>query len=158
MNLLSEGRRALLARLSTISVENGYKTLAGGNVRSGWFNEVIKASGIGYPLIVVQKSRGQPPVAGPHALKVFSGFNVIGAVESGLTDYEDAIEDLEHDLIQCLMPKMAMLPEWLPKGISTITVGAPECFPPGEGMKAATVLIPVQLHTIIQELPNDRKN
>lgn len=157
MNLLSEGRKALIARLATITVVNGYKTVAGANVKSGWFNEVTKAKDAAYPLIVVQKARGQAPVAGPMALKVFSGFHVIGAVSAGLTDYEDAIEDLEHDLIQCLMPEMAELPDWLPRGVSAVTVGAPECFPPGEGVPAATVLIPVHLHTIIQERPNDRK-
>ena len=151
MNILTEGREALLTRLSTITVENGYKTLAGGNVRSGWFNEVIKTKSVGFPLIVVQKSRGQAPTPGPHAIKVFPGFNVVGAVDAGLDGYESAIEDLEHDLLRCLMPTLAVLPEWLPRGITGITIGAPEMFPPAEGLSAATILIPVHLHTIIQD-------
>lgn len=154
INLLTAGRKALLARLSTISVSSGYLTAAGANTRSGWFNEVIKDRSVAFPLIVVQKAKGLPPAAGPHALKVFSGFNVIGAVQASLDDYDDAIEELEHDLIQCLMPTLAVLPDWLPRGISGITIGAPEIFPPAEGVTAATVLIPVHLHTIIQVQPN----
>ncbi|MEQ7921144.1 hypothetical protein ABQX22_18245 [Xanthomonas sp. WHRI 1810A] len=154
INLLTAGRQALIARLTTISVEQGYRTPAGANTRSGWFNEVIKDRSVAFPLIVVQKAKGLAPAAGPHALKLFSGFNVIGAVRAGLDDYEDAIEDLEHDLLQCLMPTLAVLPDWLPRGISGITIGAPEIYPPDEGVTAATVLIPVHLHTIIQVKPN----
>ncbi|WP_268797520.1 hypothetical protein [Pseudomonas huanghezhanensis] len=154
INLLTAGRKALIERLSTISVSSGYLTQAGANTRSGWFNEVIKDRSVAFPLIVVQKAKGLAPVAGPHALKVFSGFNVVGAVQAGIDDYEDAVEALEHDLLQCLMPTQGVLPGWLPRGISGITVGAPEIFPPAEGVTAATVLIPVHLHTIIQVQPN----
>ncbi len=156
-NLLSAGRKALIDRLSTISYANGYRTAAGANTRSGWFNEVLKENNVGFPLIVVQKAKGMAPVAGPHALKVMQGFNVIGAVKAGLDDYEDAVEDLEHDLLLCLMPTMGVLPDWLPRGITSITIGAPEAFPPGEGVSAATVLIPLHLHTIIQVQPNAQR-
>ena len=153
-NLLSEGRKALLVRLSTISVDNGYATPAGANTHSGWFNEVLKERNVAFPLIVVQKAKGQAPVAGPHALKVFSGFSVIGSVQAGIDDYEDAIEDLEQDLLRCLMPTQGVLPAWLPRGICGLSIGAPEIYPPAEGLTAATVLIPVFLHTIIQVQPN----
>jgi hypothetical protein len=153
-NLLSAARKALIDRLTTISVSNGYRTAAGPNTRSGWFNEVLKENNVGFPLIVVQKAKGMAPVAGPHALKVMQGFNVIGAVKAGLDGYEDAIEELEHDLILCLMPTIGVLPHWLPRGVTGITIGAPEAFPPAEGVSAATVLIPVHLHTIIQVQPN----
>lgn len=151
INLLSAGRKSLIARLATITVVNGYKTAAGANVRSGWFNEVLKERSVGFPLIVIQKGKGQPPKAGPHAVMMFSGFNVVGAVDAGLDDYEDAVEDLEHDLIRCLMPTLSVLPEWLPQGVNGITIGAPETYPPAEGLTAATILIPVHLHTIIQD-------
>ncbi|MEK1889439.1 MAG: hypothetical protein AAAB35_18130 [Phyllobacterium sp.] len=150
MNILTLAREALIARLSTITVENGYHTHAGGNVRGGWLNEVIKAADISYPLIVVQKAKGLAPVAGPHAIKVLSGFNVIGAVDAGLDGYESAVEDLEHDLIRCLMTTAGQLPDWLPRGVPMLAIGAPESFPPADGSKAALVLIPVYLHTIIQ--------
>jgi len=158
MNMLTQGRKALIARLETIALGQGYQTTAGTNVKTGWFNEVVKASATGYPMIVVQMARGKAPESGPLAMKVFHGFSVIGAVDAGLDDYESAIEDLEQDLIQCLMPRNGVLPDWMPRGITGITIGAPEIFPPAEGLKAATVLVPVQLHTIVQELRHDRKN
>lgn len=150
MNILTLAREALIQRLSTITVANGYKTRAGGNVRAGWFNELIKLSNVGFPLIVVQKAKGLAPVAGPHAIKVLSGFNVIGAVDAGLDDYEDAVEDLEHDLIRCLMTTLGVLPDWLPRGVPMVAIGAPETYPPADGSKVAMILIPVFLHTIIQ--------
>lgn len=150
-NLITLGRRALIERLSTIVPAAGYFTAVGANVKSGWFNEVLQEKGVAFPLIVVQKAKGLAPQPGPHAMKIFSGFNVVGAVNVDLNDYEDASEELEHDLLRCLMPQIATLPDWLPKGISGITVGAPESFPPAEGVRAASVLIPVHLHIIIQE-------
>jgi hypothetical protein len=150
MNILTLAREALIQRLSTITVDNGYRTHAGGNVRGGWLNEVIKLPDVGFPLIVVQKAKGLAPIAGPHAIKVLSGFNVIGAVDAGLDAYESAIEDLELDLIRCLMTTAGRLPDWLPRGVPMVAIGAPETFPPADGSKAAMVLIPVYLHTIIQ--------
>ncbi|NWD49023.1 hypothetical protein [Pseudomonas gingeri] len=150
-NLLTEGRKALIKRLSSILVENNYATQAGANVRTGWFNEQLEARNVAFPLIVVQKGKGLQPVAGPHAIKVIPGFNVVGAVDAGLDGYEDSIEELEQDLLRCLMPMMAVLPDWLPRGITGISVGAPETFPPAKGTKAAAVVIPVYLTTIIQD-------
>jgi hypothetical protein len=158
-NPLTLGRKALIERLTTISVANGYFTSAGGNVRTGWLNEQLQARDASFPIIVVQKGRGQAPVPGPMALKAFSGFSIVGAVSTGMDDYEDAIEALEYDLLKCLVPVQGRALDWLPKGVTGITVGTPETFPPGESLKAATVLIPVQLHTIIQgEHPHVRQS
>ena len=41
-NILTEVRKALVKRLETISTANGYLTNVGSNVKSGWFNEVVK--------------------------------------------------------------------------------------------------------------------
>lgn len=149
-NMLTAGRLALITRLSSIVVDGGFLTNAGANVKSGWFNEVVAERSAVFPMIVVQKAKGAAPKAGPHAIKVFSGFNVIGAVNAPVNGYEDAIEALEHDLLRCLTSTEGVLPDWLPQGITGITIGAPETFPPADGLKSATVLIPVHLHTIIQ--------
>lgn len=149
-NLLSEGRKALTARLSSVLVSNGYSTNAGANIHTGWFNEVITHRSVAYPLIVLQKAKGLPPKPAPGAVRVYQGFNVVGAVDAPLNDYDDAIEALELDLLRCLMVSEGFVPSWLPRGITGITIGAPEHFPPAEGLKAATVIIPVHLHTIIQ--------
>ncbi|MGA4815441.1 hypothetical protein ACPA9J_10295 [Pseudomonas aeruginosa] len=41
-NVLTIGRLALLARLQTITPNQGYRTDAGTRVLSGWFNELVK--------------------------------------------------------------------------------------------------------------------
>lgn len=150
VNLLTQGRKALMKRLETINVDNGYLTSAGTNVRTGWFNEVLKSTGVAFPLIVLQKGRGKTPERGPGALKVFNGFYVVGAVDAGLDEYEEAIEALEQDLLIALVPTEGQRLTWVPRGITGVTVGTPETFPPSNGERAASVLIPVQLHTIIQ--------
>lgn len=151
-NPLSLGRKALLQRLASVTVENGYRTNAGHRVRAGWFNEVLKSDEVGFPLIVVQKAKDLAPVRGPagHISKV--GFYVIGAVNAGLDEYEDALDDIQLDLQRALITPEGQPVPWLPRkaGITGITIGAPEQFPPGNGELAATVLIPVHLHTVIE--------
>ena len=149
-NLITAGRKSLERRLGTISTANGYSTNAGTNVRTGWFNEVLKSADVSFPLIVLQKAPGKPPTPGPHALKLFNGFHLIGAVDVGVDDYEDALEELERDLLLAVMPGEGVVPNWLPRGVTGITLGAPTSFPPGNGESAASVIIPVYLHTIIQ--------
>jgi len=149
-NLLTQGRKALIARLSTITVANGYNTGAGANVRTGWFNEQLDARDVAFPLIAVQKAKGLSPVSAPHGMKLFPGFNVVGAVDAGLNDYESAIEDLELDLLRCISPMLDGRVEWLPRGIPVIALAAPETYPPSNGTKAAAVVVPVYLTTIIQ--------
>jgi len=150
-NLLTEGRKALINQLGRITTANGYRTDAGTRVLSGWFNDLIRPETKGFPLIVVQKNRDLEPKPGPAAMVVHPGFHVIGAVDAGFDSYEDALEDLQEDLVRCLMPELNQLPAWLPRGITAATYGAAQCFPPGEGMKCATVVIPIYLKTIIQK-------
>lgn len=152
MNILTEVRKALIRRLETITTGNGYLTSAGGNVKAGWFNEVVKAHQVGAGLIVVQKGKGLAPKAGGAALRMMPGFSIIGAVEAGLDGYEDAIEALELDLLRCLTPIDGLHPEWLPKGATTVIVGAPESLPPGEGLAAATVLIPININAFVDSI------
>ncbi|WP_405120737.1 hypothetical protein [Pseudomonas leptonychotis] len=150
MNRLTEARKALISRLSVITPANGYLTAAGSNVKTGWFNEVIAANQQGFPLIVVQQAKGKPPEQGAGALRVFSGFNVIGAVDAGLDGYEDALDDLELDLLKCLMPMSGQFVEWAQGiGVTGFTLAAAEHFPPGNGERTASLLLPVYIHTVI---------
>lgn len=150
MNRLTEARKALINRLSVITPANGYLTAAGSNVKTGWFNEVITSKETGFPLIVVQQAKGKPPEQGAGALRVFSGFSVIGAVDVGLDGYEAALDDLELDLLKCLMPSGGQYVEWAHGiGVTGLTLGAAEHYPPGNGERAASVLISVHIHTVI---------
>jgi hypothetical protein len=151
MNILTEARLALVARLQTITVANGYRTNAGTNVRTGWFNEVLASGDVGFPLLCVQKSSGLDPESGPGALKAFPGFSVIGAVDAGLDDYDDALDDIELDIIQCLIPPgQGRFPKWVPTGVTGMKIGASDHFAPGNGEPAASVLVPIHLHTLIE--------
>lgn len=149
MNILTEGRQALVARLETITQANGYRTNAGHSVKSGWLNEALKEEQTPFPCIVVQPARGTTPERGPNALKLGKGFSVTGAVSVGV-EYESALEDLELDILKCLIPEVGRFPRWLPLGITNIQIGAPDAFPPGEGVAAAAILIPVHLSTIVE--------
>jgi hypothetical protein len=151
MNILTEARLALVARLQTITVANGYRTNAGMNVRTGWFSEVLVSDDVSFPLICLQKGKGLDPDSGPGALKASPGFSVIGAVDAGLDDYDDALDDIELDIIQCLIPPgQGRFPKWVPTGVTGMKIGASDHFPPGNGERVASVLVPIHLHTLIE--------
>jgi hypothetical protein len=152
MNIITEVRKALIGRLETIRPVNGYQTDAGGFVKTGWFNEVIKGDEIASALIVVQRAKGLEPKGGPNGLRMHPGFMVVGGIRAGLDEYEDAIEGLELDLLRCLSPIEGVPPDWLPKGATAVRVGAPEPFPPGEGLDVATVAIPVHITTFTESI------
>ncbi|MDF5919861.1 hypothetical protein P4133_10700 [Pseudomonas aeruginosa] len=105
----------MLARLQTITPNQGYRTDAGTRVLSGWFNELVKERHEGFPLIVVQPG-GAPPEHLDAGVRFHRGFDVVGAVRGGYDHYAEALEDLQLDILACLMPP--------PGGISC--VGCPE--------------------------------
>ena len=152
-NIITDVRRSLIARLETIQAVNGYRTNIGGLVRAGWYSEITKAEAIpATGMAVVQRAKGREPKGGGNALRLLTGFSVIGAVTAGLSGYEDAIEDIELDLLQCLTPTEGVFPDWLPDGAPNLIVGSPEPVPPGDGMPAASVLIPIHIITIVNSI------
>lgn len=148
-NPLTAGREALIARLQTITKAAGYLTDAGGNVRSGWFNEVQREEGSSFPMLVVQKDKAssEPQASGGDVL-IPQAFNVVGAVQAG-TDYEQAIEDLAVDLVRCLTPQDGLPVSWRSPGMHKVTIDPPETYPPGEGLSAATVLLRIEMSIVI---------
>jgi hypothetical protein len=145
MNILTEARLALVARLQTITVANGYRTNAGQNVKTGWFSEILESDDVGFPLICLQKAKGGDPVEGPGVIQLAPGFYVIGAVDAGLDDYDDALEDIELDLIRCLITGKGRPVEWMPRGTTSVSLSTSEHFPPGNGERASSVMLPIQL-------------
>ncbi|MEW9045605.1 MAG: hypothetical protein AB2387_00845 [Stutzerimonas stutzeri] len=145
MNILTEARLALVARLQTITVANGYRTNAGQNVVTGWFSEVLESESVGFPLICLQKAKGGDPVEGPGVIQVAPAFYVIGAVDAGLDDYDSALEDIELDLIRCLITPKGPPIGWMPRGTTAVSLSTSEHFPPGNGERASSVMIPIQL-------------
>ncbi|HCP05443.1 MAG TPA: hypothetical protein DIT61_18360 [Pseudomonas sp.] len=151
MNILTLARESLIARLSEVTQDNGFLTNAGLAVRSGWFNEIIKSDDVSFPLIVVQKGRDAAPEPGPCALKLQRAFYVFGAVEADMDDYDEALENVELDILRALIPFGGQHLPWAPQGVSKIEFGTPEHVPPGSGESAACVLIPIQLSVVIRE-------
>lgn len=145
MNILTEARLALVARLQTITVANGYRTNAGQNVKTGWFAEVLESEAVGFPLICLQKAKGGDPVEGPGVIGLAPAFYVIGAVDAGMDDYDAALEDIELDLISCLITGKGRPVDWMPRGTVSVSLSTSEHYPPGNGERAASVMVPIQL-------------
>lgn len=150
MNPLTVARNALIGRLETITPENGYFTDAGSRVRPGWLNELLKEQSVGFPLIALQMAKpSQSATARAGSIKLSLAFNVIGAVQAGF-DYEPCLDDLAFDLMRCLVPADGVSVSWRSPEMSDVSIKPPEFFPPGDGLNAATVLIPVELSVILR--------
>jgi len=150
-NVLTEVRRALVARVQGITTAEGFRTDIGYQVLTGWLNEVLNEKDLPDQFALIQRAKNRPPEAGPGAIRMHCGFFVIGLVKADLLDYEDALEAMELDICQALMPRITGVPEGFPKGVTALSLGATETFPPGEGQRHAGVLVPVHVTTIIQE-------
>lgn len=151
-NILTAGRQALIVRLGSITPANGYRTRIGTNVRYGWLSALLQEADQTLPLTVVQKARDRPPTSKGMDLRALRGYRIVVALEPDAD--EEAIDDAELDLIECLMPTEGIPLDWTPQGITQITLGEPDRFPPGDGLPAATLLLPIYLHTFVQGRPH----
>lgn len=151
-NILTTVRKAVIRRLETISVVNGYRTDLGLNVKTGWLNEVLEQSQVPPLFALLQKAPGKVPARGPGAVINPAGFFLMGLTKANFAEYEDQLDDMELDLIQAFMPTPGVLPAYFPKGVTGIDLGAAEQFPPGKGQSHAGVLIPIHIKTIIEDI------
>ncbi|PTQ70356.1 hypothetical protein [Pseudomonas sp. GV071] len=149
-NVLTEVRKAVIRRLETITIANGYRTDLGLNVKTGWLNEVLDQTKVPPLFALLQKAPGKVPVRGTEGVINPAGFFVMGLAKANLSEYEDQLDDMELDLIQAFMPSPGILPKNFPKGVTGIELGAPEQFPPGKGQSHAGVLIPLHVKTVIE--------
>ena len=148
MNKLKALRSALKAQLTSITTANGYTTNAGHNVRTGWFSEVIDADDASFPLIVIQRGKNAPPDGSSGDLVIGPGYYIIAAVDVGLDDYDDALDELEMDLWKAIQPASFRRVGWAPFGTVQLQIGAPEHIAPGDGLRVASLVIPVQFKLI----------
>lgn len=151
MNQLTELRTALISQLSTISPSNGFTTFAGNNVLAGWFNEIVDDRATTFPLIVVQRGKNATPEITAGELVVSTGYFIVGAVDAGLDGYDAALDELELDLWRALHLRGMRKAPWAPPGVYSMAFGEPQHVAPGDGTRAATVLIPVNFKTVIQQ-------
>lgn len=150
MNQLTELRHALSDQLKTIQVNGCYNTSAGNNVLTGWYNELIDDRSATFPLIVVQRGKNGPPELAHGELVLNIGYYIVGAVDAGLDDYDEALDALESDLWFALHLRGMRKAPWAPPGVASMTFGEPQHVAPGDGTKAASILIPVNFKVIIQ--------
>lgn len=150
-NILTAVRLAVLERVQGITAANGYRTSIGDHLKTGWLNEVLGEKNLPDQFALVQRAKNNPPEPGPAAIKVHCGFFVVGLIKTDLLSYEEALEAMELDICQALMPRQGGFPAGFPKGVTALTLGATESFPPGDGQRHAGVLVPVHITTIIQE-------
>lgn len=149
MNKLTELRTSLLEVLGGITQANGYRTNVGRNVRSGWFDEVIQTRQAASPVIVLQRGKSAPPQIDAGELVLQPGYMIVAAVETGMHDYEAALEDLEVDIYRALVRRSSRNLPWAPYGAYKITFDEPLAAPPGGGHNWASLAIPVNLKFIL---------
>jgi hypothetical protein len=150
-NILTAVRQALVAKVQGITTAQGFLTNIGDNVKTGWLNEVLGEKNLPQQFALIQKAPNRPPERGPAAIKAYPGFFVIGLVKCDLTAYEDALDAMELDICQALLPASGVFPQGFPTGVTGLSLGASEPFPPGDGQRYAGVLVPIHITTIIQE-------
>ncbi|MGF6692656.1 hypothetical protein [Metapseudomonas resinovorans] len=149
-NPIELAHQALLARLGQIVPSNGFLSDAGTRIRHGWLQDVLAEHDLAYPLLVVQPGEYPPPLNGSGCVLANIGRRVIGVVRPDHPDtYQAELDMLYVDLIAALQVPEGLPNPWGPLGPSRVTIGSAKPFPPGEGIAAGTILIPVQLHVII---------
>lgn len=150
MNQLTSLRESLIQQLSTINQAVGYRTNAGTNVRYGWFEEVIQTQKGSEPVIVVQRGKNGVPYTEAGELVLLPGYMIIAAVNAGLTGYDSALDDIEHDIYSALIQRGYKNIPWAPYGPHKITFDEPLHAPPGGGQNWASLAIPINFKTAIQ--------
>lgn len=150
MNQLTDLRYALENQLKSIQPSNGYNTSSGNSVLTGWFNEIVDERTATFPLIVIQRGKNGPPEISAGELTLNTGYYIVGAVDAGLDEYDAALDEIEIDIWRALNPRGMRRSPWAPAGVASMKFGEPQHIAPGDGTRAATILIPVNFKVIIQ--------
>lgn len=154
MNQLTALRSALEGQLKSIQTSAGYNTSSGNSVLTGWFNEIVDDRTATFPLIVIQRGKNGPPEISVGELVLNIGYYIVGAVDAGLDEYDAALDELESDIWRALSLKGMRKAPWAPAGVALMTFGEPQHVAPGDGTRAASILIPVNFKVIIQHEQN----
>ncbi|MDG9928532.1 MULTISPECIES: hypothetical protein [unclassified Pseudomonas] len=150
-NPIEQAHQALLARLGQIVPANGYCTDAGTRIREGWLQDILAQDDVTFPLIAVQPAVYLPGADGPGADLWRIGRRVVGAVDPGAgDDYRQLLDELFFDLAACLQVQPGMPNPWGQFGPRRVSIEPSQLFAPAEGLRAGTVLFPIQLHVVIR--------
>lgn len=150
-NILTSVRQALIRRVEQITVDAGFLTNIGQEIRTGWLNEVLTEKDLPQQFVLIQKAPNRPPEKKPGALRMHVGYFVIGLARTDVELYQESLEAMELDVSQAFVTDEGVFPRWLPKGATGVSVGASDPFPPGNGQPYAGVIVPIHITTIIQE-------
>lgn len=146
-NPIEQAHQALLARLGQIVPANGYLTDAGTRIKEGWLEDLLNADDVAFPFVAVQPAVYVPGGWGPGAVLARVGRRLVGAVDPGHPqDYRQLLDELFCDLASCLQVPEGVPNPWGTPGPRQVTLENALLFPPGEGLRAGTVLFPIQLH------------
>lgn len=151
MNILTQSKHALIARIQQITQANGYRTDIGFDVRTGWLNDLLQQDKLPGQLAVVQRTKARQPETKPAGIIAAPGFLVVGLVEVDAVDCDEQLDAMELDILQALLPPAGGFPSGFPKGVTGWSLGPPEPFTPGTGQRHAGVAVPIYITTIIQE-------
>lgn len=151
MNPMNQADQALIDRLRTITPANGYLTDIGNRVHAGYLGALIEVDGAQFPLITVQPA--ECPAAKQDGFDFIAslGRKIIGAADeaAGL----DALNDIYCDLLRCLVTPGGLPNPWGRTGPYRVTFGAPQQFLADHEIPKGTVVVPLQLHVIINGEP-----
>lgn len=145
-NPIKQAHQALVRRLGQIVPANGYLTDVGTRIKEGWLAELLQADDLTFPFIALQPGLYIPGSWGPGAVLTRVGRRVVGAVDGTRDDYLEQLEELYCDLVACLQVPEGVPNPWGSPGPRQVTLEPGQMFPPGEGLNAGTVLMPLQLH------------
>ncbi|AVO56172.1 hypothetical protein [Ectopseudomonas mendocina] len=149
-NPIKQAHQALVDRLGQITPANGYLTDAGTRIKEGWLADLMKDDDLVYPFIALQPGLYVPGDDAGDARVLRVGRRVVGAVR-GDDDYRDQLEELLCDITRCVMVGGGVPNPWGRPGPWKVSFEPSQVFPPGEGLAAGTVLLPMQLHIIIHQ-------
>ncbi|EQM69999.1 hypothetical protein QYE80_27250 [Pseudomonas tohonis] len=151
MNPIQQAHGALIDRLSRILPVNGYLTDAGTRIKEGWLADLLEQDDVAFPFIAVQPGEYRPPTPGGGAVNADIGRRVVGAVRTDHPDrWLEELDALYVDLVRALQVTPGVPNPWGRPGPFKVEIGTAKPFPPGEGVAAGTVLIPIQMHVIIK--------
>lgn len=150
-NPIKQAHQAMVSRLGQIVPANGYLTDVGTRIREGWLADLLRADDLAFPFIALQPGLYTPGQVGVGAVQARVGRRVVGAVDGNRDDYLERLEELYCDLVACLQVPEGLPNPWGRPGPYQVTLEPGQMFPPGEGLNAGTVLMPLQLHIIIPQ-------
>lgn len=148
-NPIKQANQSLVDRLGRIIPANGYLTDAGTRIREGWLVDLLQSDDLAFPFIALQPGLYVPGGDAGDARELRIGRRVVGAV-AHTDNYREQLEELYCDIARCVMVGGGVPNPWGRDGPWKVSFEPAQLFPPGDGLAAGTLLLPLQLHIVIK--------